>query len=351
MSSSGEDSRPDDDVFIAEPADLAACPRCDGKLTDPGGLGWCPGCGYCRSLAEGSAPTASVEPRPKQAPSTLGASELGLAMRHVPGWAWVLLGGVLVVGGTSAAADSLLEEDGLVRALWSALQMLLCLIGLVAAQLWAVLLIGAREEGLGARDIILPGRQWRAALRRLPATRKPVWLGAWSLTGLVCAAIVVGGFGYWLEAVKEKRLRKVVEALSRFESPDQAPPDMATLLTPPHIPLAPAPAPAVDDRRETTHCVVIGYRTDGSRVTGLVVAMVSGDNLKFAGIVKEGIDPDAAPDLRARLARMHRDAPIIPGLRLPDVVWVRPGFFCEVKHAGTDKEGHLERPTISQLTE
>jgi hypothetical protein len=230
--------------------------------------------------------------------------------------------------------------------------MFLCLICLIAAQLWAVLLIGAREEGLGARDVLLPGRQWRAAFRRLPATRKPIWLAGWSLTGLVCAMLVVGGFGYWLEAVKAKRLRQVVDALSRLESPDPPArtPDIAGALKPGIEPLAPLVKPP-DDRREVTQCVVIGYRTNGTRVTGLVLATISGDQLKYVGVVREGLDADAASALLTRLARIPRDDSIIRGLRVADVEWVRPQVFCEVKHAGTDKAGHLERAAIKELTE
>jgi hypothetical protein len=328
------------------PADPSLCPRCGGKLTNPDGLGWCPGCGYCRSLAEEEAVVPPpVEPAPPKKPSVLGATEFGEAMRRMPGWAWPLLGGAAAVAGASVAADYCLPEDGLARALWSALQMVLSVVGLVAAQLWAVMLVGAREDGIGARDVILGGRVWRAALRRLPATRKPVWLGAWCLTGLVCGAAVVGGFGYWLELVREKRLRQVAEALSRGESP-KAPAKETS--REPQVP-PPGPAPTPDDRSQVAQCVVIGYQTDGTKVTGLVLATTDGSRLKYAGLVKEGLSPTLAKDLMGRLSHLGRDEPLIPGLKVGNVLWVKPGVFCDVKHAGADKDGHLEQPALKEL--
>src|SRR4051794_28944721 len=78
----------------AAPADPSLCPRCGGKLTNPDGLGWCPGCGYCRSLEEEKAVAPPPpEPAAPRKPSFLGATEFGEAMRHVPRWAWPLLGG------------------------------------------------------------------------------------------------------------------------------------------------------------------------------------------------------------------------------------------------------------------
>src|SRR5262249_38300518 len=102
-------------------------------------------------------------------------------------------------------------------------------------------------------------------------------------------------------------------------------------------------------RRELAQCVVIGYETDGSRVTALLLATAEGDRLLFAGIVKQGISPELGKDLLAQLSRLGRDDPLIPGLRLPGVRWVKPGLFCDVAHSGADKDGHLEQPALKEL--
>jgi hypothetical protein len=204
MSSSAETSPPAA-TDTAVTADPSACPRCGGKLTDPDGLGWCPACGYCRSLEEEKAniPPPPAPPAPRQ-PSLLGATEFGQALKLMPAWVWPLLGGSAAIAVVSVAADYQLPEIDFGRALWSAIQILLSVIGLILAQLWVALVIAAEDDKLGAGDIILPGRVWRGAVQRLPATRWQVWLGAWCLTALVCGAAVVGGWGYWLEMLKAK---------------------------------------------------------------------------------------------------------------------------------------------------
>src|SRR5262245_55714947 len=56
------------------PAPPPSCPRCQGKLTDPRGLGWCQACGYCRSLEE----EREKVPLPKTAPASRPGSSQGL---------------------------------------------------------------------------------------------------------------------------------------------------------------------------------------------------------------------------------------------------------------------------------
>jgi ATP dependent DNA ligase C terminal region len=265
-------------------------------------------------------------------------------MKQMPGWAWPLLGGVAVVAGASVAVDYLLPEECLARALCSALLMMLSVIGLIVAQLWAVLFVGASEEGLGAKDVILPGKVWRAAFRHLPATRKPVWMGMWYLTALICGVAVIGGFNYWLEAVKAKRLRQVAEALAQGINPDAPPEEPASKLKASADSASPGPTPA-EDKRRTTQCVVIGYQTDGETVTGLVLATTDGDRLLFVGVVREGLSPALRQDLMKKLKDLVREDPLIPGVKVKGAKWVKPGVFCDVVRSG-GKPGEGEEPAF-----
>jgi hypothetical protein len=335
------------DSPAAPSPDPSACPRCGGKLANPDGLGWCPKCGYCRSLDGDETPAALAPKRvASKPPSALGASEFGEAMKHMPRWVWPLLGGAAAVAVLSVAVDSLLPEECLTRALWSAFQLVLSIIGLIAAQLWAVLMVGARVDGLGAKDLIFPGRSWPAALRRLPATRKPVWLGGWSVTGLICAVLVVGGFNYWLTAVQEARVRRLAARLAGTSSEKSTGRELKAEFAPPPPPAA--PAPRAEEQGPVTQCVVIGYQDDGRAVTGLILGMAVGDQLRFAGIVREGLSDELRRDLLKRLSGLRRHEPLIPGITVQGpTVWVKPGVFCDVTRPARGNGN--EEPTFQGL--
>jgi hypothetical protein len=348
---------PEDPVTIPaeelpeEAADNSLCPRCATKLTNPDGLGWCPGCGFCRTLEEEGKALPLPEPERPKKPSVLGATELGEAMRYMPGWVWLLLGGIALVASVSVAADYLLPEDCLARALWGALQMVMGVVGLITAQCWVLAMFGSKEEGIGARDIFLPGRVWRAAFRRLPATRKAVWLGGWSLTGLICGAAVIGGYNYWLQVIQERRVQRLAARLA-----DRAPtardtsrPFDGTLQPRPKQHLQQQPD---GDKRPLTQCVVIGYQTDGKTVTGIVLAMAEADSdtLTFAGVVRDGLPSELRDQLMARLSRLSRKEPLIPGLDVRGTFWVNPGVFCNIIRPN-GKGGEGEEPEFKGLSD
>src|SRR5438132_8108230 len=132
---------------------VVPCPRCGGKLTNPEGLGWCPSCGYCRSLEQDAKKAALAAPTAPRGPSALGIVEFAEVLGKLPRWLWVLLGGTSIVVGISVAADVVLPEDSLARALWSSVQLGLGLVGVLAAQIWAFLLIAPETEHLSAKDL------------------------------------------------------------------------------------------------------------------------------------------------------------------------------------------------------
>lgn len=168
------------------PAD-ALCPRCGSRLVDPGSLGLCGECGYCRLLEEGASPTAP--PRPQ--PSALGLSEFLDLVAGLPLWVWVLLvGEALAVLVSVAAQLGLHEQVQHYTVWWYSVQAGAGLVALLVAQLWALMLVAPEDDRLGPKDLFLPVRLWWVAVRRLPATRWPVWIGTWGLTLLLGAAAV-----------------------------------------------------------------------------------------------------------------------------------------------------------------
>jgi hypothetical protein len=323
------------------------CPRCDTKLTDPDGLGWCSQCGYCHSIEEESKTLPDPTPKPVTSakPSPLGVMEFGQLMSKLPSWVWVMIAGLLTVIGLSVAADELLPEVCLARALWSVLQMVLGFCGLVGAQLWAVLRYGSEDDKLGAKDIILPGAVWRVVIRRLPGSRVALWGGTWCLTGIICGAFIVGGFDYWLELLKEGNFRRMAAALDRSgEVVASNKEDTSNEVETPPTSLPEKPG------KVESLCVVIGYQTDLSgNLTGLILATSSGNSLRFAGIVSEGLTPRQSRDLLRSLSKLGRADPLIPGLSIKGVQWVKPGVFCNVSHTGLDQKGQFQEPKFKEV--
>lgn len=180
-----------------EPAAPADCPRCRKKLIDPAGLGWCKACGYCRSLEEERARgPATAGPAPLKA-SKLGGVEFVQLLMKMPSWAWRLLGGVAMVLLLTLPPALSLPDDSLPRAAWCTAQILLGVVLIIAGQVAALAIVAGDDEKLTIKDVLLPLGLWIVAARRLPETRKPLWMSSWGLTMVLSAVFFIGGLSHW----------------------------------------------------------------------------------------------------------------------------------------------------------
>ncbi len=179
---------------------ISSCPRCGKTLTDAGGIGWCPACGHC-ALLEQQAEQVPGQPPPR-APSKLGAVEFFSVVGRTPGWLWLLFAGVLGVIGASLAVSFILPDDSLDRVRWSLGQLLFGVAIMVMAHIWAIRQVPAVEVRGRSRGKYSLVELWRVAASRMPATRWPVNLMSWGVSLIVCALLVVGGFGWWVMNAK-----------------------------------------------------------------------------------------------------------------------------------------------------
>jgi hypothetical protein len=187
-------------AVAAEKQKLATdCPRCGKPLTDPHGMGWCQGCGFCKSLAEDKAKVV-LEPAAAQAtPKSLaGVVEAGKLATQIPRWFWPLMLGVIGFAGASQLPARQLAPNSLERALWTTGQIAAGLSLILLAQFIALLRIAPEDEKLSFKDMFLPTRLWVLVFKRLPALRVPVWLAGWGLAIIVSACVFIGGLGYWM---------------------------------------------------------------------------------------------------------------------------------------------------------
>jgi hypothetical protein len=175
------------------------CPNCEAKLIDPAGLGWCRKCGYCKSLEEDIARVPLHDTRTEhRPPSFLGLVEFFQLLKRLPSWAWVLIGGALTLVCMNIPPSQSLPMEGIKRAAWSSTEIILGLVMIFSAQLWALFILGPHDDKLGFKDAILPGRLWVAAVQKLPATHGQVWLASWGITMILSGILLVGGLSHWL---------------------------------------------------------------------------------------------------------------------------------------------------------
>jgi hypothetical protein len=175
---------------------IASCPRCGGRVTDPGGISWCPSCGHC-PLLEKQAEQVPDQPAPR-APSKLGAVEFFSVVGRTPGWLWLLLLGVFSVIGVSLTVGFILPHESIDRVRWSLGQLLFGVVVVVAAHLWAMRQVPAVEVRGRSRGTYSLVELWRSAASRMPATRWPINLLSWGVSLIVCALLVIGGFSWWV---------------------------------------------------------------------------------------------------------------------------------------------------------
>jgi ribosomal protein L37E len=331
-----------------------ACPRCGSKLIDAQSLGWCSKCGYCRSLEEDAKKVLAVAAPSAQPGLPLGAGEFSELLQRLPRWSYILAGGALAVVVLSAAANLILPADSLARALWTTFELLFGLLCILAAQVWCLFILAPEDDKLGSKDIVFSVRLWSLTFKRLPEMCRQVWLGGWGASAVLSALFLVGGLTYWYQFYKPKKFaeRSLVSAVNALakgkeqaESLEEAVEDMA--------------AKAQDltkdrqkeDARPVEQCVIIGYTLDGKKnLTGLVLAGITGDEVKYLGQVKRGFTPEVSQEIVSRLGKLTRPDPLIPGLRL-SAIWVQPELFCEVHSSGRGPDGLLVEPNFGALLE
>jgi hypothetical protein len=292
----------------------------------------------------------------------LGLVEFYELLCKLPRWLWILVGGIATVAAIALAADRMLPSDSLPRALWSAIQLGVGLLGLFAAQVWAFLLIAPQTEHLSAKDLVLSARLWSMTCRRLPETQRQVWLGGWSLAAMLSAVCLVGGFSYWYQFYKPKKfaerslLQAVIEAGKRQAKEKSLEEAIAEFADTQDLNKKKEDAKQEkEDKRPTMQCVIIGYTVEEDkelrkeRVSSLLLASVFEGQLKFAGSVRRGIGPQASDELLGQLAPLVQQQPFLPGLNIPAVVWIKPQLFCEVHQSGFDADGRLQHPKFKGL--
>jgi hypothetical protein len=333
------------------------CPKCQQPLWVVTGARWCSRCGYRQMCNDTPAPVAAPKPE------LLGRSavrqklaEWAQAAQLLPRWAWVMLGGLLAVGLGSLDANLLLPPDSWARAVWTTAQVVTGVVGMLLAHVSVVCFLGLQHDAPGLWDLVMPDRVWKRAIKRLPLTKGQVCAAAWSLALVVCGLVFVGGLTYWLPKKGETKPQVYVAKLldikkEQLEAEEAPRPEAAEPPRPQPLPSATQPGAGEPPAKpETARCVVVGYTVENDEVTGLVVARVEGDELRYAGTVRPNLTPEQRDDLLKRFAKLAAKRPVFQNFEKP-VVWLKPELTCEVEHAGAADGPVLKEPRFKGLVE
>jgi hypothetical protein len=247
-----------------------------------------------------------------------------------------------VVGLVSLAAGLLLPPDSLPRAIWTSAQVLVGAVSLLLAQVSVCGLLGLQREGIGVQDLIFPDKIWRMAFRRLPETRWQVCWGAWSLALVGFALLCINGLTYWLPKKGALKAKVHVAKMLNIKKDQLKADEDETEAAPEKKDEPPKP--------ETTRCVVVGYTMERGQLTGLVLARVEGDELRYAGIIRPGLSTEQKEELLKKFGPLQANEPVFPDFETP-AVWLKPKLSCEVEHTGYGEDKFFKEPHYKGLLE
>lgn len=183
-----------------------ACPRCKTPLIDPGGLGWCKSCGYCKSLENSKKEPPRVEKAPiPELESKPSAEPPGSTPRASTTWIWVTMIGSMFVAGATVALGTLLTLSPFERALLTTVQTGGAVVVILFGQFIGLLKVAPDDSTLNFWDAIFPFRLYGLIVKRVPATQLTVYLGAWGLAAIITANIFIGGLGHWLTYLPDSK--------------------------------------------------------------------------------------------------------------------------------------------------
>jgi hypothetical protein len=278
-------------------------------------------------------------------------------LARLPRWFWVTVGGTLVVAAVSVAATySLPSELSLARALFSSAELVLGLLAILAAQVWALVIIAPDDDYLGFKDVILSTRLWGLTIRRLPSTQRQVWIGCWGAAAALCAVLVVGGFPYWYQFYRPKKIAAttLIQAVNQMgkdakEGAENLEDAVRDLADKQDLTKKRPEAKDLPDTRPTVQCVIFGYTLgEKKQIESLLIASIVDEKLQYVGVVRQGFSPEDSKELLRLLKPLQQTTPLIRGLT-KTAIWVQPKVFCDIHQSGFSTDGLLIKPSFAAL--
>jgi ATP dependent DNA ligase C terminal region len=349
-----------DSVAVMEPkmseSTGPCCENC-GAPMKAGSVTICRSCGWYASLGR----CVEVDPNWKtedenaenaQTGTAVSTSHIGVWLRLLPMWAWVVIASVIAVIAESIVVRfATPHEIGGLRTKWSLLQLLAGVAVFFGCHLFNFVQQVADDSDVGVLDVVMrPIKLWLRTMQYLPTKLWLVNSAACGLTAAVMSVLVIGALPYdrlwdwgFKAPVKQNLMGAVMDRAKKLEGRgadnlEDAIGDFAgeAGVDDEGMPKAKPAAP-----REKADCVILGYELDrDGRLDRLVLATAHNKKLVFAGKVNPTIDEIKRTELLQELKRIQVREPFIQ-MQADSAKWVKAKHACRVSYTERMKGGQL----------
>jgi hypothetical protein len=366
QSDSSNENRPEDldvanSIAVMEPELTESTGPCCEKCGAPmkaGTVTICRSCGWYASLGRCVEVDPNWETEDNAANSQTSkptpTSHIGVWLRLLPPWAWVVIASVLAVIVESIVVRVVTpHEIGGLRTRWSVIQLFAGVAAFLGCHIFNFLQQVAEDSDVGVLDVVMrPIKLWLRTMRYLPTKLWLVDTAACGLTAAVMSVLVIGALPYdrlwdwgFKAPVKQNLMGAVMDRAKKLEGRgadnlEDAIGDFAGQAGVEEgddgLPKAKPAAP-----REKADCVILGYELDrDGRLDRLVLATSHNKKLVFAGKVNPTIDEVKRKELLQELSRIQVREPFIV-MQADSAKWVKAKYACRVTFTERMRGGQL----------
>jgi hypothetical protein len=339
----------------SKPADGEPCPNC-GSREPWGRSSWCPACGYYPALggtalrtaeqveAEGAAQGEAWENIHK------GPENLAQA---IPKWAWLAMGGVVLILALNLAARLLLPMKPSHRTLCTLLEFTVGFIAAAFSHFSAYLFAACKSDKLGPFDFFMkPIEMWKPTFSKMPEGTRRVCGMAWGTTLVFCGLVVMAGFAFddlfedW--GFIQPEPEPIFSVTKRRRGGDDGAEALESLVKKVIEVEAPEEAVFIE-----TRCVILGYTlTDKGELNSMVLGSAPKGRLAYVGLLSQpDIPEEDRGDILLALQELDglRECHVKQGVPIKQAIWVEPKLMCMVEHTSWTTQYRLQQPKFLKL--
>jgi len=369
------------------------CARCH-TTQEWGTSSWCPNCGYYPTInSEGVSDNSWKDAMPVEEESV----PEGNLFAQLPGWFWILMGGIVCIVMTGFYIRIQADEAESTRGMIALGILPFALTTMAIAHLLASRQAMKHDPRIRFADAIISWFTiWQPSIGQLPDSRKRIWSMTWGMTAVVTSLLVIGGIDYNApfrntEKVKPKPFgNKIIqavtgaakaagqggsaasmeEALGQLSDPsmvgnagaggaqdmegalkqltDSAAGGLGGSMEDAMAKLGAVPGQLEDmaksaqedlEATEATLCILYGVATNDEQLptSFLFAGKPRNDYQHVAEIQAEDLDKQEYRRLAIKLSKKVQNRPAVPTTY--DAIWVDPVLVCKIRYSQMNEDG------------